>query len=334
MQKDLTTSPIHRNNILNNSVALKAIEQNTGIKTISYEGDRWLTKKQVQEFYEISDSTIERYLEKHAEELNQNGYKVLRGSALKTYKNVDATFIDEGSKIVVLGIFNFRAFLNLGMLLTESEKAKTLRSMILDIVIDVMNQKTGGHTKYINQRDEDFVVKIIKEESYREKFTAALNKYVGLGNLKYALYTNKVYKAIFEENRIEYQKILKLDSKENIRHTMYSEVLGLIASFENGIADELEKAYNAKGALLDTAETDEVFDKAAKNPFLIPLIEDARTKMASRDLCFRDALHKKLESYITSVPEADFERFLGEKSMDLEKRLEENKDVFKRLKDR
>ena len=54
------------------------------------------------------------------------------------------------------------------MLLTESQKAKILRSMILDIVIDVMNQKAGGHTKYINQRDEDFLIQIIKEENYRK----------------------------------------------------------------------------------------------------------------------------------------------------------------------
>ena len=42
----------------------------------------------------------------------------------------------EGSKAPQLGVFNFRAFLNLGMLLTESEKAKALRSVVLDIVID------------------------------------------------------------------------------------------------------------------------------------------------------------------------------------------------------
>ena len=42
------------------------------------------------------------------------------------------------------------------MLLTESEKAKEVRSVMLDIVIDVINKKTGGNTKYINQRDNEF----------------------------------------------------------------------------------------------------------------------------------------------------------------------------------
>ena len=56
--------------------------------------------------------------------------------------------------------------------------------------------------------------------------------------------------------------------------------------------------------------------------------------MASRDLCFRDALHSNLEEYISSVPQADFDRFLGEKSMELDKRLEEYKDALERLKNR
>jgi len=41
------------------------------------------------------------------------------------------------------------------MLIGESERARLLRQMILDIVIDTINQRTGGGTKYINQRDED-----------------------------------------------------------------------------------------------------------------------------------------------------------------------------------
>ena len=164
MAKDLTISQVQRENILNNSFTLQEVEKNIGLQTVYFEDDIWLTKKQVQEFYEISNSTIERYIEKNSEELTKNGYKVLRGKALKEYKENDATLINEGSKISILGIFSFRAFLNLGMLLTESQKAKTLRSMILDIVIDVMNQKAGGHTKYINQRDEDFLIQISKEE--------------------------------------------------------------------------------------------------------------------------------------------------------------------------
>ena len=38
------------------------------------------------------------------------------------------------------------------MLLAESENAKHLRSKMLDIVIETINEKTGGETKYINRK--------------------------------------------------------------------------------------------------------------------------------------------------------------------------------------
>ncbi|MCD4758752.1 MAG: hypothetical protein K8R39_10800 [Arcobacteraceae bacterium] len=122
--KDLIVSQVQRENILNNQFALEEVERNIGIQTVYFEDDMWLTKKQVQEFYEISDSTIKRYIENNNDELSKNGYKVLRGKSLKTYKEEFGSFIDEPTKTTVLGIFNFRAFLNLGMLLTESGKAK------------------------------------------------------------------------------------------------------------------------------------------------------------------------------------------------------------------
>jgi hypothetical protein len=65
-----------------------------------------------------------------------------------------------------------------------------------------------------------------------------------------------------------------------------------------------------------------------------PLIERARIKMASRDLAFRDALHQQLKEYVAPLQRDEFERFLGEKSKELVDRLEEAKDVMKRLKER
>jgi hypothetical protein len=56
--------------------------------------------------------------------------------------------------------------------------------------------------------------------------------------------------------------------------------------------------------------------------------------MASRDLAFRDALHLQLKEYLTPLQADEFERFIGEKSKELVERLEEAKDVFKRLKER
>ena len=79
---------------------------------------------------------------------------------------------------------------------------------------------------------------------------------------------------------------------------------------------------------------EELLESFSKHPLYKPLIEDACTKMASRDYGFRQVFHERLRKYLNSVPLSDFDRFLGEKSKSFEERLEENKDVFIRLKDR
>ena len=94
-----------------------------------------------------------------------------------------------------IALFDFKAFLNISMLLVESENAKVLRQIMLDIVIDFVNQRTGGSTKYINQRDRDFISAFLQEENYRREFTDALRDYVSIGNSKYAIYTDKFTKA-------------------------------------------------------------------------------------------------------------------------------------------
>ena len=98
---------------------------------------------------------------------------------------------------------------------------------------------------------------------------------------------------------------------------------------------KLKEAYEKKGRVkLNQFETDELFRYFEQEPHWKPLVEKARNKMASRDLAFRDAFHEKLTNYITPLNKDDFERFIGEKSKELEKRLEESKEVLKRLKDR
>lgn len=336
MTKDLTTSNISRQNILNNGFALEQIQSNLTLGGIYWHDEAIFTKTQVAEILEIDERTIDRYIESHKDELTKNGYKVLRGQKLKELKEIFGNDMNVANKTTVLGIFSFRSVLNIAMLVTESEKAKYIRSKILDIVLDVMAQKSGGHTKYINQRDEAYLPSAYKEYSYRKEFTDALDDYLQADKWKYGKYTNEIYKVIFLENAAEYKKILALKPKDQIRETMYAEVLNAIASFEHGLSVEMKQAFEKLGRKLTTKELDELINEASQNPYLVPHINDARAKMASRDLCFRDALHHKLENYIQSVPKGDFDKFLGETSKSLEERLSdpETLAVLKRLKDR
>jgi hypothetical protein len=338
MSKDLTTSAVERQNILNNPYAVTEIQKAIGLRGIEYRGKAVLFKEQVAEFFEVTPRTIDNYLSANESELRANGYEVLRGKALQelklALKAALGNEIDFATKTTILGVFDFRAFIDLAMLIAESERARLLRQTILDIVIDTINYRTGGGTKYINQRDEEFIHAYFQEENYRKEFTDALRDYVDLGNFKYPLYTDKIYVSIFRENAQEYRKVLRLHEKDRVRDTFYSEILDLVSSFEYGFAKALEAAFRKLGRRLLYFETDQLFADFESLPHWKPLVESARVKMASRDLAFRDALHQQLTNYVTPLQAAEFERFLGEKSMELAERLEQAKDVFKRLKER
>jgi len=250
------------------------------------------------------------------DEIKSNGYRILTKKALK---NIKLVYVDDTNVVDIidpkapsLGVFSFRAVLNVAMLVTESERAKAIRSRMLDIVIDAVAEKAGGHTKFINQRDQDYLPAAYMEDSYRKQFTDALKGCLEMGNHKYAIYTDKIYKAVFLENALEYKKVLKLASKDKTRDTMYAEVLKALASFEHGLAIQMCTESGQLGRKLKPSELDQMIVVAEAN------------------------LHDKLEHYIQTVPEGDFDRFLGEKTKSLEEQLSDTKtlEVLKRLKDR
>ena len=372
MTNNLTKSAVDRQNILNNPEFLKDFQEFLGISGMVYEDEIRFTTAQIADFYEVSPKTIKRYIETAEKELSHNGYCVLKGLKLKEFKTLFGHLIyadieedfekdinvplkkqnkishrdtdvpmwskltdkQRLNRLARLSIFNFRAFLNIGMLLTESEKAKSIRSSILDIVIDSLSQKLGGSTKFINQRDEDYLVAMLREPQYRKEYVSALSRYLDMGKAKYSIYTDAVYQAIFNENAAEYKQVLKLEDTENPRETMYSEILKLIASFEIGIADEMKNKYQELGRQLTPIELNQLIKKFSEQRFWIPQLEDARIKMATRDYGFRDVVHQRLEQYIQSISPSDYQKFLGEQSKTLQERIDENIEIFKRLKDR
>ena len=332
MAKDLTTSQIDRQNILNNGVALPRIQEALEIKPLEFEGRYVLTKQMVADFYEVDERTIERFLEANKEELEHNGYFLCKGNSLKEFKLRFASDIDVATKTTVLGLFDFRSFLNIGMLLTESEKAKWLRSRILDVVIATINEKTGGGTKYINRRDREYLPAAIQEENYRKNLTDAINKCVaGHKTFKYAQITDMIYKVVFREKAKEYKKLLSLSEKDNLRRTLYAEVLRAISSFENGTAYEIKKKAEEVGPLT-VDEVEDVINELAKHPMMEPIIYDARQKMASRDFALRDVYHDNIAEYLKAVSPEEYEKFIGSQSVDFDHLLDENKAVLDRLK--
>ena len=140
MEKDLTVSNVERQNILNNRFALDNIRQKLVLPTMLFNKEYCFTKQMVADFYEVDERTIERYLENFGTELLGNGYFLCKGNSLKEFKLQFGSVINVGSKTTVLGLFNFRSFLNIG-LSTAKRKIKELKEK--GIVERIGSNKTG-----------------------------------------------------------------------------------------------------------------------------------------------------------------------------------------------
>lgn len=140
MSTDLTSSDIARRNILNNRYALEQLETALKLGGLRIDGELIFFKSHVAELLAIDERTIDRYLANFELELKGNGYRLLKGKSLKNIKLAqvdDINVVDLiGAKTPSLGVFTFRAVLNLAMLVTESERAKAIRSRLLDIALD------------------------------------------------------------------------------------------------------------------------------------------------------------------------------------------------------
>lgn len=331
MAKDLTTSQLDRQNILNNELAIEEVQEKSGVEGIEWDGKLYVTREMTAEFFQVDIRTISRYIEQNNEELTRNGYVVLKGKKLKEFiaaVHSSGKDIYVPTKTTVLGVFDFRAFLNLAMLISESDRARALRQMMLDVVIDLINRKTGGGTKYINQRDKDFVFAQIQEDNYRRQFTDALKKYVVDNRYKYAHFTDLIYVSIFREKAAEYKKILDLKANDKVRDTFYSEILDIIAAYESGLAEAIEKEYERLGHILSFEEVEALFKTFEEMALWKPLIQCGRVKMASRDMALRDAFHYQLAEYIKPLDQEEYQKFLGATGDELERLMDENKEVL------
>ena len=109
--KDLTTSMVSRQNILNNNYAIDEIKNQLKLDGVEYINDTIFTKDQVAQYFNVDVRTIERCVENNKEELENNGYRVLKGKELKEFKEainkINGTDINVGTINFINCLFKF-----------------------------------------------------------------------------------------------------------------------------------------------------------------------------------------------------------------------------------
>lgn len=128
-----TESPTARNDRLITTSSQEAENILNKVKQIFFSvwnENEWMTAKQVAEFYEVPEETINTNFKRHKDEFYCDGVTLLRGIDLS-----DARFImNLASKTSSVNLFPPRAVMRMGFILRDSEVAKKVRSAALDMI--------------------------------------------------------------------------------------------------------------------------------------------------------------------------------------------------------
>ncbi|MEU0740141.1 restriction endonuclease [Streptomyces sp. NPDC006134] len=120
----LLESPTLRSSVLDRTDVLDRV------KALSLLPDGMhVTTAMVAAYFEVSRKTIESLVLDHREELTGNGYRVLSGTELTSFKEVSGI----QSRSRSLALYPRRAVLNIAMLLRDSDVARQVRVYLLDM---------------------------------------------------------------------------------------------------------------------------------------------------------------------------------------------------------
>ena len=164
------------------------------VKEIVWLGeDKLLTIQQVADYYEVAKTNIDTLIENHKEEFSEDGLKTLEGDELRQFKGHALKMHDlyeEHKYAHKLRVVPRRAVLRVGMLLRDSEVAKTVRSYLLNIenVVDI--------------ETKEWALKREASKMIRKQFTKDIAKSGEDKRMKgwgYSNYTNLIYRVLFDK---------------------------------------------------------------------------------------------------------------------------------------
>lgn len=181
-------------------------------------------------YYECSFETIKTVIKRNRDEFNEYGeMRVLKGKGLSDFKS---QVQDEPSfkGINSLTLINRRGLLRLGMLLTESEVAKSVRHYLLNVEeVSEQEQRKWAVEREIARRERRYLTDAIKDF-----YTGTIKK-----GMEYPIFTNLVYKVLFDTDANGLRKLYDLDKSDPLRDALSTEDLRRVVDVEQTIKNLL-----------------------------------------------------------------------------------------------
>jgi hypothetical protein len=190
-----------------------------------------VTVEMAANFYETPIDTIKTILKRHRVEFHEDSEtRTLRGHSLAQFKTeVQGGPLSTGIKALTL--ISRRGLLRIGMLLTESEVARSVRSYLLNVEqIASKEQRAWSMEREVSKRE-------------RRRLTDAVQTFGDGNTFAYANYTNLVYRVLFDTDAPGLRKLYELDSDENIRGAFSTEDLRSVVDVETAISALLRLGY-------------------------------------------------------------------------------------------
>ncbi|WP_256992155.1 hypothetical protein [Paenibacillus sp. XY044] len=193
-----------------------------------------LTIQMAASYYEVGGDAVESIIRRNREEFNEYGeVRLLKGKTLKEFRDRQP----DGSEIISsntrsLTLITRRGLLRIGMLLTQSEVAKSIRNYLLNVEELAPDEvRQWAVEREISKRERRLLTDSIQEfyiatSSMDDKF-------------KYANFTNLVYKVLWDTDAKSLKDMYGIEKNELLRDAFSTEDLRKVVSVERAIAGML-----------------------------------------------------------------------------------------------
>ncbi|MGG4434548.1 hypothetical protein AAXE64_08300 [Priestia megaterium] len=194
-----------------------------------------VTIQMAANYYDVPFETIKTIVKRHREEFNTyEEMRVLKGKSLKEFK-AQVQLEPNLKSAPSLTLLNRRGLLRLGMLLTDSEVANSVRNYLLNVEqVSDKAQRAWAIEREVSIRERNRLT-----DSIRDFYEG-----VSMKGHEYNNFTNLVYKIVFDCNATKLKEIYELEKNDSIRDSLTTEDLRKVADVEQIIASLIRLGKN------------------------------------------------------------------------------------------
>lgn len=196
-----------------------------------------ITLEMAAAYYDSPIDTIKSVVKRNRDEFNEYGeIRILKGKALSDFK-AQVQLAPELKTAPSLTLITRRGLLRMGMLLTESEVAKSVRHYLLNVEeITEKEKKQWAVEREIARRERRYLTDAIKDF-----YTGTIKK-----GMEYPIFTDLVYKVLFDTNARGLREMYGLEKSDPLRDALTTEDLRRVVEVEQTIKNFLRvgKTYS------------------------------------------------------------------------------------------